>query len=101
MNLGPIHVPYKYNEQDTTEQKVIFALGQIGEGTAAEVVTKLKQVNPNEEVAETEATAILKDLYDQGLIKAENNQSQLSYNLSKIVKPNAGKTDLNGIEDIS
>jgi predicted transcriptional regulator len=100
MNFEPIHVPYKYNEQDSAEQKLIFALGQLGEGTVNEIVTKLKQVNPNEEIAETEAATILEDLYDQGLIKAEHHENQLSYNLSKIVKPNTGTTDLSGIEDI-
>lgn len=100
MNFEPIHVPYRYNEKDSTEQKVIFALGQLGEGTVNEIIIKLKQVNADETITETEAAEILKNLYDQGLIKGEEHQGQLSYNLSKIEKPNTGRTDINGIEDI-
>ncbi len=101
MNLEPIHVPYRYNEHDTPEQKVIYALGQLGEATAAEIVNKLKKVNAEEAVTEAEAEHILKELYDQGLIKAEQHDNAMSYNLSKIVKPNGGRTDLEGIQDIS
>lgn len=100
MNFEPIHVPYRYNEEDSTEQKVIFALGQLGEATAAEIVNKLKQANAEERLSENEAEKILKKLFDQGLIKAESQHGKRSYNLSKIVKPNAGRTDLDGIEDV-
>lgn len=97
MNLGPIHVPYHYNEQDQPEQKVVFALGQLGEATAAEVINKLKQANPTEAVTENEAEKILKELFDQGLIKGENHQGSKIYNLSKILKPNTGRTDIEGV----
>ncbi len=100
MNFEPIHVPYRYNEQDTPEQKVIFALGQLGEATAAEIINKLKQVNADEIVTEVEAEKILKERYEQGLIKAEKHTEGTSYNLSKIVKPNSGRTDIEGIEDL-
>ncbi|MGI4021035.1 MAG: hypothetical protein ACRYFA_05975 [Janthinobacterium lividum] len=99
MNFEPIHVPYRYNETDSTKQKVIFALGQLGEATAAEIITKLKQVNADETITEANTAEILKNLYDQGMIKGEDHQGQLSYNLSKIEKPNTGRTDINGIED--
>lgn len=100
MNLEPIHVPYRYNEQDSIEQKVIFALGQLGEATAKDAFNKLKQVNTAETISEDEAEQILSGLHDQGLIKAEKNAGKITYNLSKIVKPNSGKTDLDGIEEV-
>ncbi len=100
MNFEPIHVPYRYNEQDSTEQKIIFALGQLGEATADELIIKLKQVNADETITETEAAETLKNLYDQGLIKGENYQGRLSYNLSKIEKPNTGRTNISGLEDV-
>ena len=99
MNFEPIHVPYRYDEQETAEHKVTFALGQLGEATAAETVNKLQQVNAAEKITEDEAEKILKELFDQGLIKAEKHEGKFHYNLSKILKPNAGRTDLNGIED--
>lgn len=100
MNFEPIHVPYRYNKQDSNEQKIIFALGQLGEATAKEVFSKLKQVNADEKITENEAEMILKELNNQGLIKAEDHNNKFHYNLSKILKPNSGRTDLNGIEDI-
>ena len=100
MSFEPIHVPYRYNSRDTTEQKVIFALGQLGEATAAEIVNKLTEASPKENIMEKEAEKILRELFDQGLIKAENHDGKFYYNLSKLIKPNTGKTDLNGIEDV-
>ncbi|MVN21971.1 hypothetical protein [Mucilaginibacter arboris] len=99
MTFEPIHVPYCYNEQDAAEQKVIFALGQLGEATAEEVVIKLKQANTDEKITDAEAEKILKNLYDQGLIKAESYEGKFHYNLSKILKPNAGRIDLNDVKD--
>lgn len=100
MDLGPIHVPYRYNEEDTTEQKIIYALGQLGEATAIEISNKLKESNAKETISEHEAEQILKQLHDHGLIKAEDKSGEISYNLSKILKPNAGKTDLSGIDNV-
>lgn len=100
MNLQPIRVPYRYNEQDTPEQKVVYALGQLGEAAIADVISKLKQANPKEAITEAEAEIILKSLLDQGLIKGETNGDSTSYNLSKIVKPNSGCTNIKGIEDL-
>ncbi len=99
MNLEPLHVPYRYNEQDTPEQKVIFALGQLGEADPEEIAAKLINANPHENLDLTEIENILKNYFDQGLIKGDDEHGTFRYNLSKILKPNAGRTRLEGLED--
>lgn len=42
----PLHVPAAYNEAHSVMDKVIFALADIGAGTAEEVSGILKNLNP-------------------------------------------------------
>ncbi|RYE37202.1 MAG: hypothetical protein EOP42_00540 [Sphingobacteriaceae bacterium] len=99
MNLEPLHVPYRYNEQDTPEQKVIYALGQLGEANPQEVMEKLQKSNPQETLTETEAEAILKNYFDHGMVKGDDEHGSFRYNLSKILKPNSGRTNIEGLEE--
>lgn len=99
MNFEPLHVPYRYNEHDAPEQKVIYALGQLAEANAQEIVEKLKKANPDEPITVTEAESILKNYFDQGLIKGEENGKYMRYNLSKILKPNSGRTNLDNLKE--
>lgn len=99
MNLEPLHVPYRYQEQDSPEQKVIFALGQLGEANPQEIMDKLLKSNSQETLTEMEAETILKNYFDQGLIKGDNEHGSFRYNLSKILKPNSGRTNIEGLEE--
>lgn len=101
MNLEPIHVPYRYNEQDRPTQKIIYALGQLAEASAEEIVEKIRKSNPAEKISKEQAEEILKGLFDLGLIKGEKNEStDMKYNLSKILKPNSGRTEIDGLKDV-
>lgn len=99
MNFEPLHVPYRYQEQDSPEQKVIFGLGQLGEATPQEIIAKLLKSNPQEQLSEMEAESILKNYFDQGLIKGDDEHGSFRYNLSKILKPNSGRTNVEGLEE--
>ncbi|MGI4751357.1 MAG: hypothetical protein ACRYFB_12055 [Janthinobacterium lividum] len=99
MNFEPLHVPYRYQEQDTPEQKVIYALGQLGEANPMEILSKLKKTNPQETLTEAEAKAILKNYFDQGLIKGDDEHGSFRYNLSKILKPNSGRANIDNLEE--
>lgn len=99
MNFEPLHVPYRYNEQDTPEQKVIYALGQLGEAGAQEIVGKLMKANPEETIDLAETEHILKNYFDQGLIKGEAENDVMRYNLSKILKPNSGRTNVDHLDE--
>ncbi len=100
MNFEPLHVPYRYNEQDMPEQKIIYALGQLAEAGAQEIVEMLKKTNPDETITATEAESILKNYFDQGLIKGEVENGVMRYNLSKILKPNSGRTNVENLEEL-
>ncbi|MGI4805792.1 MAG: hypothetical protein ACRYFL_13565 [Janthinobacterium lividum] len=99
MNFEPLHVPYRYQEQDFAEQKVIYALGQLGEANPQEIMAKLLKSNPQENLTEVEAETILKNYFDQGLIKGDDEHGVFRYNLSKILKPNTGRTNVEGLEE--
>lgn len=101
MNLEPIHVPYRYNKEDSAEQKLIYALGQLGEATTNEILTRLKKANADEVISEAEAEEILKPLFDHGLINGEEHDGKRTYNLHKILKQNSGRTDVDGVTHIS
>ena len=84
----PLHIPAHFKDAVTEQDKVVFALAQIGEGTAAEVT---KELSDNGETINAED--ILTHLFDKGLIKGEEVNGEMSYNLSKITRANDGAVD--------
>jgi predicted transcriptional regulator len=90
----PLHIPSHFDQQDTQQNKAIYALAQIGEGTADKVLKELETLQPgivNEQVTALVKT-ILASLFDKGLIKGEEHNGQMHYNLSKITEANDGST---------
>ncbi|HEX8020511.1 hypothetical protein [Mucilaginibacter sp.] len=90
----PLHIPSHFDQQDTQQNKAIYALAQIGEGTADKVLKELETLQPgivNEQVIALVKT-ILANLFDKGLIKGEEHNGQMHYNLSKITEANDGST---------
>jgi len=90
----PLHIPSHFDQQDTQQNKAIYALAQIGEGTADNVLKELETLQPgivNEQVTALVKT-ILADLFDKGLLKGEEHNGQMHYNLSKITEANDGST---------
>jgi predicted transcriptional regulator len=90
----PLHIPSHFDQQDTQQNKAIYALAQIGEGTADKVLKELEILQPgivNEQVTALVKT-ILADLFDKGLLKGEEHNGQMHYNLSKITEANDGST---------
>jgi hypothetical protein len=92
----PLHVPHKYEASLTWQDKVVFALADMNNGTIPEVADKLHELDPSIETKEArkEVEQILIGLYDKGLIKAVDDNGHLRYNLSKILDPHTGKTDV-------
>lgn len=90
----PLHIPSHFEVQDTQQNKAIYALAQIGEGTADGVLKELETLQPgivNEQITALVKT-ILADLFDKGLLKGEEHHGQMHYNLSKITEANDGST---------
>jgi predicted transcriptional regulator len=88
----PIQVPAVYHAQDTQENKIIYALAQVGDGTADDVVKKLEELEQG--ISDEQLSAItkqaLKHLYDKGLLNGHDEGGVMHYNLSKVTTPNQG-----------
>jgi hypothetical protein len=87
-----LYIPAHYNEADTQENKIVFALAQLGEGAVTDVIGKLEQLEPNivNEQLTVMTKHVLTSLYDRGLLKGEDLRGQMRYNLSKVTEPNKG-----------
>jgi len=88
----PLYIPAHYQQADTQENKIVYALAQLGEGTVADVLDKLEELEPNIHSEQFTALAkqVLARLHDKGLIKGEDRQGQMCYNLGKITEANKG-----------
>jgi hypothetical protein len=86
----PIYVPSNYNTDDTQQNKITYALAQLGGGTVSEVIDKLEDLEHG--IKDEQLIAITKQilthLYDQGLLKGEETNGKMHYNLSKITEAN-------------
>ncbi|AYL99309.1 hypothetical protein [Mucilaginibacter celer] len=91
----PLYIPAHFEIQDTQQNKIIFALAQIGEGSAADVINELETLQPG--ITDEQLTAITKtvlaDLHNKGLLKGEEHNGRMQYNLSKITEANDGPAD--------
>jgi hypothetical protein len=91
----PVAPPEAYHPEADWQDKVLYALSQIGEGTAPDVAAKLTELDPQTAPQELHrhTEEVLTGLYDKGLIKGAEQDGEVSYNLSKITTPNTGGTD--------
>lgn len=91
----PLHVPAHYGDAANIQDKAIFALANINEGTADDVLTEIKQLDPN--LISEENTTVIKEilsrLYKNGLLSGADNAGVTHYNLHKITRANDGATD--------
>jgi predicted transcriptional regulator len=91
----PLYIPSAYNQDDTQQNKIIYALAQLGEATAKEVINKLEELEAG--IKNEQLVAITKEvlthLYDKGLLKGEERKGEMHYNLSKITQANEGSVD--------
>ncbi|RCH54128.1 hypothetical protein DJ568_14705 [Mucilaginibacter hurinus] len=92
----PLHVPHEYDAALNWQDKIIYALADMNNGTADEVAAQLQNLDPDIDAqeAQQQTEQILTNLYDKGLIKATDEDGPLRYNLSKILDPHTGKTDI-------
>lgn len=91
----PLYIPAHFEVQDTQQNKIVFALAQLGEGSAADVIKELETLQPGitDDQLKAITKTVLADLYDKGLLKGEEHNGQMQYNLSKITEANDGSTD--------
>lgn len=90
----PLHIPSSYNNADSEEDRIIFALATLGEGSSEEVFSKLRELDPNtSDLTPESIESLLNHFYDKGLLKGNEQGGKLVYNLSKITDPNKGYVD--------
>jgi len=79
----PLYIPAHYQEADTQENKIVYALAQLSEATVTDVLEKLEELEPNIRTEQFTALAkqLLVRLYDKGLIKGEDRLGRMYYNL--------------------
>jgi hypothetical protein len=88
----PLHIPAHYADSKNDQDKVVYALAQLGEATPGAIVAKLSQIDPAIHTEQFTAIAgsVLNNLYDKGLIKGLKIGGQMHYDLSKITQANDG-----------
>ncbi len=93
----PLQVPASYKDAANVNEKVAFALADIGEGSADEVIRRIEALEQGADhkpvIAATRQT--LTEWYDNGLIAANDRNGDLIYNLHKITRANEGAVDPN------
>jgi len=91
----PMHVPAAYADAHTLTEKVVFALADLGEGSAEAIIGHLEKLEPQAQAKPLIAGVreILADLYENGRIAATEKEGTLIYNLHKITKANDGAVD--------
>ena len=91
----PLQVPAHYTEAYTQKQKVIFALAQIGSGTAGDVIAQLEKLEAGklDGHLKTATKHILVSLFEHGHINGGDHDGGLYFNLSKITSANSGSVN--------
>jgi len=84
----PLFIPAHFEDADTLEQKITFALAQLGQASATQVFAELQKYDTEE--TETEVAAVLDYLFEKGRIKGAETNGTMHYDLSKITQPNDG-----------
>jgi enhancing lycopene biosynthesis protein 2 len=77
----PLLIPDQYRENDSEENKVIYALSQIGEGSAEDVGIKVSELDASIEPGgfTQMAEPVLRNLCNKGLIKCRMDSDNLDY----------------------
>lgn len=91
----PLQIPADYHSAESQQDKILFALAQLGEGTSGDVTTKLVELDPalmNDQLFE-QTDALLSSLYEKGLLNGGEKEGKISFNLSKITQTNEGAVD--------
>ena len=91
----PLHVPASYVESATQQDKILFALAQLGEATGEEVLVKLGELDPgiNDPQMIEGTEEFLKAAFDKGLLNGGERNGRMHYNLNKVTSANEGAVD--------
>ena len=88
----PLHVPAHFDGRAPIADQTLYALGQLRNGTADEVVNKLKELHSMDAGKDIIASvhSLLTEWHTKGLIAAADENGGLRYSLQKITEANDG-----------
>ncbi len=89
----PLRIPASYEDAASEEEKIVFALATIGEGSAGEVYDEFRRSGESGSMQQEDVRNILEDLFNKGLLNGHTEIGEMKYNLSKIIEPNEGSVD--------
>ena len=91
----PLQIPAHYDTAYTLENKIIYALAQLGEGKVTDVIGGLEKLEPV--ILNAQLVAMTKEglnnLFDKGLLTVNDHHGTILYNLSKIMRANDGAVE--------
>ncbi|MFD2873742.1 hypothetical protein ACFS5N_14750 [Mucilaginibacter ximonensis] len=91
----PLHVPAHFEAGAPLADHILFALAQLGTGTADEIISKLKELDESleDKLLIADVHAQLTQWHTQGLLAADEQDGSLVYSLQKITAGNDGAVD--------
>lgn len=92
----PLQVPAHFDKDGSVEDQTLFALAQLGQATADEVLTELKNLRQEDSADKALIAQVhgqLTEWYDKGLIAATHEEAGLRYSLQKITEANDGSVN--------
>lgn len=94
-SFKPLHVPAHYDLNDPEQDRILFALAQIGKGTVRDIANEMTVLEPTGDIENfiIHATNVLIPLFKKGLLKGKEVNGDIEYNLSKITDANDGTVD--------
>ncbi|MCD8740368.1 hypothetical protein LT679_07105 [Mucilaginibacter roseus] len=91
----PLHVPAHFDNNAPLREQLAFALADIGEGNADEVIAQLLNLHQkmDDQALTAEAKALLAQWDKNGLVTVNTDNGETRYNLHKITQANSGSVN--------
>ncbi len=93
----PLQVPAHFDAEAPVEEQTLYALGQLGSGTADEVVIKIKELLADENAGKDLIAGVhhfLTEWYTKGLLSSTVEENgDMRYSLQKITEANDGRVN--------
>lgn len=91
----PLQVPASYEPDSGVERQVVFALADLGEGTAEEVAEHWVTLDGalSLDACMEQSRQVLMQLFKKGLVNGIGNEPFRKYNLVKETEVHRGKVD--------
>ncbi len=90
--IRPLQVPAEHDPNASLKERAVYALADIGSGTARHVAAKLQELG-DADATETAVQEILDGLFDSGLVNGSGKGSDRTFDLSKVTRAHSGHVE--------